>query len=289
MHPTTYGGFAMPVFDTPEPVTVDIDVAVGDCRIIAGDRADTAVDVRPSDPGSDADRRVAEQTRVEFAAGRLLVKAPRQRGLFSRTGSIDVTIEVPTGSHLRAGTAVVGFHGEGELGECRVRTATGDLEFDVIATGELNTSAGRVTVRRIAGDAEVSTGTGRVRIDEVDGNAVLKNSNGDSWIGHAGGNLRISAGNGDVVVDSAAADVVASTAHGDVRVGEVTRGAASLKTAFGAVELGIRAGTAAQLDVSTKFGRVVNRLTPSDGPAASDETVDVRAHTSHGDILIRRS
>ena len=62
----------MPTFETPEPITATIDVAVGDVRISAGDRGDTVVDVRPSDPSNDEDVKAAEQTRVECASGQLL-------------------------------------------------------------------------------------------------------------------------------------------------------------------------------------------------------------------------
>ena len=69
----------MPTFDTPEPISATIDVAVGDVRISAGDRTDTVVDVRPSDASNDDDVKAAELTRVEYANGQLLVKAPKLR------------------------------------------------------------------------------------------------------------------------------------------------------------------------------------------------------------------
>ena len=84
-------------------------------------------------------------------------------------------------------------------------------------------------------------------------------------------------------------DVNASTANGDVRVGGVRRGSASLKTSFGEIEVGIQAGTAARLDVHTEFGHIRNRMDASEGPGPSDETVEVRARTSYGDIVIHRS
>ena len=73
------------------------------------------------------------------------------------------------------------------------------------------------------------------------------------------------------------------------RIGEVVRGSASLKTACGDIEIGIHAGTAARLDVHTSFGRVHNHMDTADSPESSDETIEVHAHTSYGDILIRRS
>jgi len=69
----------------------------------------------------------------------------------------------------------------------------------------------------------------------------------------------------------------------------VTRGLTSLKTAFGTVEIGIHDGTAARLDVHTKFGRIHNGLDAADGPAPAEETVEVHARTSYGDIVIRRA
>ena len=141
----------------------------------------------------------------------------------------------------------------------------------------------------MAGPAEVSTGSGRVRLRKIDGTAAIKNSNGDSWVGEVAGDLRVNAANGNISVDHANADVNASTANGDVRVGGVRRGSASLKTSFGEIEVGIQAGTAARLDVHTEFGHIRNRMDASEGPGPSDETVEVRARTSYGDIVIHRS
>ena len=67
----------MPTFDTPEPISVTLEVGVGDIRIVASDRTDTIVDVRPSDPAKRSDVTAAEQTRVEYANGSLLVKAQK--------------------------------------------------------------------------------------------------------------------------------------------------------------------------------------------------------------------
>jgi hypothetical protein len=281
----------MPAFDTPEPISVAIDLVVGDARITASERDDTVVEIRPSDGSHDPDVRAAEQTLVEYTAGRLLVKGPKQRGLglFGKVGSIDVTIGLPAGSQLQGDASVAAFRCVGRLGECRVKTAAGDVQFDHTGPLDLNTGAGAIAVDRVAGHAEVSTGSGRVRVREIDGTAVIKNSNGDSWIGEVAGDLRVNAANGDISVDHANAGITASTANGDVRIGEVVRGSASLKTAMGEIEIGIRAGTAARLDVSTQFGSVRNDMDSAEGPEPSDETVEVRARTSYGDIVIRRS
>ena len=52
-------------------------LGVGDIQVVASDRTDTVVDVRPSDPAKKSDVTAAEQTRVEYADGRLLVTAQK--------------------------------------------------------------------------------------------------------------------------------------------------------------------------------------------------------------------
>ena len=281
----------MPIFDTPEPVSAVVELVVGDVSITASDRGDTAVEIRPSDESHEPDVRAAEQTRVEYSAGQLLVKGPKQRSLslFGKPGSIDVTIGLPTGSQVHGDASVGAFRGAGRLGECRVKLAAGDIQLEHTGPLEVSTGAGAIAVDRAAGPAEVSTGSGRIRLGQIDGTAVIKNSNGDSWIGEVSGDLRVNAANGSISVDHANADVNARSANGDVRVGGVTRGSASLKTSMGEIEVGIGAGTAARLDVHTQFGRIHNQLDSSDGPGASDQTVEVTARTSYGDIVIRRS
>jgi hypothetical protein len=95
----------MPTFDTPGPIHATVDLQDGRVRIYASDRTDTVVVVRPSDPSDDGDAQTAEQTEVEYTNGNLLVKAPRNTArwwLFQWTGSVDITIDLPTGSHVAA-------------------------------------------------------------------------------------------------------------------------------------------------------------------------------------------
>ncbi|HYT38561.1 MAG TPA: DUF4097 family beta strand repeat-containing protein, partial [Acidimicrobiia bacterium] len=133
------------------------------------------------------------------------------------------------------------------------------------------------------------TGSGAVRIDSLDGTAVVKNSNGDTWIGEITGDLRVNAANGKIVVDQAQATVAAKTANGDVRLRDVTRGAVVAETARGKVEIGIRDGVAAWLDLDTRFGTVQTELEAAERPAAGEAAVEVRARSSFGDITVRRA
>jgi DUF4097 and DUF4098 domain-containing protein YvlB len=128
-----------------------------------------------------------------------------------------------------------------------------------------------------------------VRIDHIDGAAVVKNSNGDTWIGQVTGNLQVNAANGRISVDRASEAVAAKSANGDVRLGEVAHGAVLAQTAFGKVEIGIRDGVAAWLDLNTRYGRVHNDLDAAERPGPGEDAVEIRARTSFGDITINRS
>jgi hypothetical protein len=280
----------MPTFDTPEPITATIDLGLGDLRITAGERRETVVDVRPSDPSNDEDVKAAELTRVEYSGGQLLVKAPKLRQWISRSGggSIDVTIELPAGSGLQSALASADCQADGRLGDCRIKTGLGRIRLAEAGTVSLKTGAGDISVERATGHAEVTAGSGDIRLRELGASAVIKNSNGDTWIGAAGGDLRVNAANGSIAVDLAQASVVAKSANGDVRLSDVVRGSVVLETAVGDLEVGIREGTAAWLDVSATAGKVHNALDAAAAPEPSTETVEVRARTSVGTITIRR-
>lgn len=281
----------MPDFDTPEPIAVTIDMAAGSVRVVASDRTDTVVDVRPHNDASDADVRAAAETSVDYTGGRLTVKGPKSwvRSMFSGAGpAIDVAVELPTGSslELRSWSEVAA---DGRLGAVDVRTALGDIRLE--ATGELQakTSMGDITVGRVDGGADVDTSAGAVRIGRIDGSAVAKASAGGLSIGEVAGDLRLHTSHGDITVERTLASLVAKTAAGDIRVGELVRGRAELATSYGNLTVGVHEGTAAWLDVSSKTGRVRSELNASDAPGEADETVQIRAHTQYGDILVRRA
>jgi hypothetical protein len=122
----------MPVFATPEPISVTIELSVGDVQIIATDRTDTVVEVRPSDDSDDSDVQAAEKTTVEYTDGTVLVRGPKSRALdFSRkTRSVDVLIELPTGSQVHADVGVADFRSTGVLGECRFKASVGHFRLD---------------------------------------------------------------------------------------------------------------------------------------------------------------
>ncbi|AEW98308.1 DUF4097 family beta strand repeat-containing protein [Streptantibioticus cattleyicolor] len=278
----------MPSFDTPEAISVTAHVEAGSIRFAADDRLDTLVDVRPRDPKRELDVRTADQTEVTYAGGTLTVRTPKPN-LFGRTGVVDVTVELPTGSRVDTTGAWTQVYSEGRLGKVRVKTSSGDVRLDTTGPLHLKASHGSITVDRVEGTAEITTSSGSLRAGLLDGPAVLKNSHGTTTVEAATDELRVSGANGDIEIRRAAASVTATTAHGTLRVGEVARGTVQLETSYGAIEVGVREGTAAWLDVSSGAGQVRNTLTSSGSPEETEETVTIRARTRYGNIDVLRA
>ncbi|MCX5141310.1 MULTISPECIES: DUF4097 family beta strand repeat-containing protein [unclassified Streptomyces] len=278
----------MPSFDTPQPISVSAHVDAGSIQFVAADRADTVVEVAPRDAKRDQDVRAAEQTEVTYSGGTLRIKTPKPN-LFGRTGTADITVQLPEGSQVEATGAWAEVRGDGRLGEVRVKISSGDARFDTTGPLNLTASHGSITVDRVEGPAEIATSSGSIRVGTITGLAVLKNSHGTTSVGDVAGDLRVSGANGDIIIDRARASVAAKTANGTLRVTEIARGSVELETSHGAIHVGVREGTAAWLDVSSGYGSVHNSLTASESPEKSEDTVEVRARTRHGNIDIRRA
>ncbi|OLF15153.1 DUF4097 family beta strand repeat-containing protein [Actinophytocola xanthii] len=280
----------MPEFATPEPISVVLAAVTANTTIIAGDRADTVVEVRPTNESNASDVRAAGAVRVTYADGQLLVKGARRSSIFSsKSESFDVHIELPAGSAVDADVTSGGFTAEGRLGRCRFKTYDGGAHFEETGPVQVSLGMGRVSVARASGDVDVSTGTGDVRLGEVEGSAVVKNLNGSTRIGRITGELRVNSANGDTVVERAGSGVHVRSAKGGVRIDEVSRGVVDLDVASGDLEVGIREGTAAWLDVNSVSGRVHNRMTPTDHAPEPGEVAEVRARTIAGDIVVHRA
>ena len=263
----------MPTFDTPGPIAARIEVVSGSVRVHADDRHDTVVTVRPRNEHSSADVAAAEQTLVTFSAGELLVRSTsRPRLLFFGSGpEIEVDVVLPSGSSLDVRTTAGEITCAGRLGAVDLESKHGDLRLEHAGSLRARTSSGNISATAVEGETEATTSYGNVRV------------------GESAGPARLGTGYGDVTVDRALGSLTGRTKYGQVRVGEAVRGSLVLETAYGEVEAGVREGTAAWLDVHSGSGRIRNTLTETEGPEGADETVEIHARTSYGDITIRRA
>ncbi|MBA9005729.1 DUF4097 family beta strand repeat-containing protein [Thermomonospora cellulosilytica] len=281
----------MPAFDTPEPITADIQIYTGQVRVHASDRTDTVVEVHPTDPSTEASVQAAERTIVEFSGGRLLVKGPKPNilgQLRNWRGSIDVTVDLPAGSRVAAEVAA-DFIATGPLGRTVLRSLFGDVRLEETGPLEAKASVGDISVDRVTGSAEVTTSTGSIRIGTIDGPGILKASTGAITFGEATGDLQMKTGTGDITIDRVVGDLTAKTAHGRIRIGAAVSGTVRLEGGHGKVDVGIAEGTAAWLDLHSKNGVVRNTLIAAEGPETGDTVVEVHAHTNWGDIAVHRS
>jgi hypothetical protein len=213
-------------FDTPAPVSAVVDIAAGRIQVIAADRADTVVEVRPADPSKSRDVKAAEQTVVEFAGGVLRIAAagPRTQ-YFGPSGALEVTVRLPAGSRLEARTSSCELRGVGRLGEVVFEGAYRQIKVDEAASLRLTAVDGDVEVGRLTGPAQISTARGSITVAEAGrGAVVLRTEMGDITVGAAVGvSASLDAATGHGRVSNALKndgttelDIRATTSHGDI-------------------------------------------------------------------------
>lgn len=277
----------MPTFDTPAPVRVVLSLVFGEVRIVASDRADTTVEASPRDAEDHVDVRTAEQLRINYADGRLLVNVPETD---SNGGAVVVVIAVPTGSSLHGRAMAADFVGSGQLGECRLSTGLGHISLERTGSLQLTASLGDITVDSAAGSVEATAERGDVRLGRVEGRATVSSSSeGDAVLGEVHVVARLHAERGDITIRWAHAGVEARTSQGDVDIGKVVRGSVVADTTFGNIRIGVADTSGARLVLDSTAGTVYTSLSLLDTDESVDEVVHVHARTVIGDIMVERS
>ncbi|MEV5957394.1 DUF4097 family beta strand repeat-containing protein [Streptomyces sp. NPDC051987] len=216
----------MQKFDTPAPVSAVLDIPAGQIRLIAADRADTTVEVRPADAGRSRDVKAAEQIEVGYADGVLRIVAPEAKSqLFGPSGSVEVTVQLPAGSRVEGTSGSAELRGVGRLGDVTFDGAYRQIKIDEATSLRLTAVDGDVEVGRLGGDAEISTARGDIRIAEaLRGTVVLSTRSGDITVTAAAGvSAALDAGTGYGRVSNALKndgttelDIRATTSQGDI-------------------------------------------------------------------------
>ncbi len=279
----------MPTFAAPTPVPVVIDVPFGNLYVVAGERDDVVVTVLPADPSKSGSVRAAEETRVERDGDAISIVYPnawKQYVLPFASGGAKVTIELPAGSDLRGKAG--SLYAEGRLGAVDLNLNGGNARLDDVDRLDIKVSAGSLSVGRVSGTVEATVSAGGLRVRELDGDATVKVPNGTTEIGRTTGSLRVNGAHGDISIDRSHGDTVVRCAHGGIRVEQAVNGRVQLESSYGSIEVGVPEGTAAWLDATSQHGQVRNLLQDAAGPGESDLTVEVRAGTSYGDVIVRR-
>ncbi|MFE5870233.1 DUF4097 family beta strand repeat-containing protein [Streptomyces roseifaciens] len=218
----------MQKFATAAPVSTVLDIPAGLIRFIAADRTDTTVEVLPADASKSRDVKAAEQITVAYADGVLRIEAaPAKNRVLGNSGSVEVTVQLPAGSHVEAKAALAELRGVGRLGDVVFEAAKASVKLDETASARLTLQAGDITVGRLGGPAQINTQKGDLTITEaLHGEVTLRTEHGEISVGAARGvSASLDAGtsygrihNALKNTDGAGArlDIHATTAYGNI-------------------------------------------------------------------------
>jgi hypothetical protein len=207
------------------------------------------------------------QTRVDFSGGRLVVRTPKDMQL--RNVSVAVSVQAPLGSHVTAKS------GSGDL---NVNGAAGRLE--------MTTGSGRVTADQAAGSSKIDTGSGVVRLGPMAAGVRAKTGSGDVEVSSVGGVSTVVTGSGDVWLGAVTSDVLARTGSGNVTIANAASGQLELHTGSGEIRVGVRAGSPAEVDLSSGSGEARSDLDLSAAPPESAPSLRIRGRTGSGTALV---
>ncbi|MGW7094561.1 DUF4097 family beta strand repeat-containing protein [Streptomyces sp. NPDC054874] len=216
----------MQKFDTTAPVTAVLDIPAGRVQFIAADRADATVEVRPADASRSRDVKAADRIEVAYGDGVLRIAVPAAGNrILGDSGSVEVTVQLPAGSHVEARSGAAELRGVGRLGDVAFDGAYRRIKIDEAASLRLSAIEGDVEVGRLGGPAEISTTRGDIRIAEATrGAVVLRTRSGDISVTAAVGvSAALDAGTDHGRVSNALKnngtaelDIRATTTHGDI-------------------------------------------------------------------------
>ncbi|MGI8887240.1 MAG: DUF4097 family beta strand repeat-containing protein [Gaiellaceae bacterium] len=256
----------MPEFDTPGSVALEIRLPSGRVRVTTADEPRTAVELiakgrRGPDSLEDivirADERpgghvITIEQKDKFRWGPIQI---------SWGGDFEVNITCPPGADLDLAGGSTDLEVQGELGEVKAKSASGDLSLeDVRKSLQLKTASGDISVGAIQADGTVVSVSGDVEVRRV------------------------------------LAPLNARTVSGDVKIGAIEAGDLQLQTVSGDVRIGVARGTRVWIDAVSVSGDLDSELgladqTPSaeSGEQVPGAVVPLHVKTVSGDVNIVRA
>ncbi|BDM69785.1 hypothetical protein HEK616_32720 [Streptomyces nigrescens] len=215
----------MQKFTTPTPIAAVLEIPAGRVQLIAADRTDTTVEVLPANASKSRDVKAAQQTTIAFDDGVLRIENAAKNQYLGPSGSIEVTVKLPTGSRIQAKTAAAELRTLGRLGDVTFDGAYRQIKLDETASLHLTAVDGDVEVGRLGGTAKITTTRGDIRITQATGGTVvLGTQSGDVTVGAAAGvSATLDAGTSHGRISNALKndgtadlDIRATTSHGDI-------------------------------------------------------------------------
>ena len=257
----------MPEFDTPGSVSLQIRLPSGRVRVTTADEPRTVVEL------------VAKGRRGSDALEDLVIRADEHRGGHVITieqkekfrwgpiqinwgGDVEVRIVCPPGADLDLAGGSTNLKVDGELGEVKARSASGNLSLhDVTKSFQLKTASGDISVGTIHAEGTIVTVSGDLEIRRV------------------------------------LAPLNARSVSGDAKIGAVEAGELHLQTVSGDARIGVASGTRVWIDAVSVSGDLESELGLADqAPAAGSAeqepggaVVPIHVKTVSGDVNIVRA
>ena len=255
-------------FTTPGPLSLDVRIPVGTIEVRATDTTETRVTITGE---RDEEEVTVELTPRPLGGHRLHVayKPRKTFGWFGGLEDLRCHIEVPTDSEVEAESGSADLSVIGDVATLVFKSGSGDLSFgDVAGSASAKVASGDVEGGTVGGDLSVHSASGDVRVGSVGGGTTVRTASGDTELGDVAGSVQITTASGDVGIERAAA------------------GRLNLKTVSGDVIVGVSPGTRVWLDLGSTSGDAISELDGSDG---GDASLEIRAASVSGDILVRRA
>jgi hypothetical protein len=280
----------MPIYESRAPIDAEIDVSSsGHVEVVASERADTTVEVTPTNPDRPGDVSLAREATVTFEHNRLRVRVPgRLKVLGPGRDSVDVHVELPAGSRAEIEASFGSVRVRGDLGTTRIVAKYGNVSADRVGDLALVSPHGDVDISDVDGDLDVKAGHGHLRIGRVAGAARLRGSHGSLTLGLTESEVIVTT-SGPLTIERALGDVTARTAYGAIRVLEAGGGVLRLESAYKEVEVGVPVGVAAWVDAFSGHGVVRSELEPGPQADSDDRAVELHLRANWADVLIRRA
>ncbi|HET7761318.1 MAG TPA: DUF4097 family beta strand repeat-containing protein [Phycicoccus sp.] len=275
--------------ETTGPINLKVELLVGDVTLTAGDAPTTTVRLHPHGKNG---AELAEKFTVEAHGNDVVVLSPKIRDSFfglGTKGSVDVEVELPSGStvDVRTGSGDVGA--TGLLDDVRATTGAGDLAFHEVGTAQLKSGSGDITLQSTRGDASAKTGSGDISVGSAGGRLDLVSGSGDIELRRSDAAVKARTGSGDLHIGASTGDLELVTGTGDVDLRAVHGGQVRTKTGTGDVSIAVAAGVAAYLDLNTVTGDVDIDLEQTSGPGDAEAQAMLVVQSGSGDIRVKRA
>lgn len=262
-------------FPLTGPINLAVKVARGSVTVhTVADATTATVELLP---GTGAEDQVGRFT-VDLSGPTLTVASPRGTTVSELAGrlvrpavEVDVVVTVPVGTAVKIETSKAPITLTGRCGG-----------------GDIATSTGAVSLGHVDGDLLLRIGHADIRTARVSGSVTVQSGSGEAHFGVIEGQLDYAGGKGLLDVDEVHGPVRARSGSGGARLAAIG-GDVDVASGSGPISIGLPAGAAARLDVTSGSGHVRSELPIEDRPAPSARTISVRARTGSGDVRLFRA